>query len=62
MCPAARYACFTAGHTGPALRDNSTAALTDVVPQGHLFRCAPLRDAVPYGRFSTAYWVYVEKG
>ena len=28
MCPAARYACFTAGHTGPALRDNSTAALT----------------------------------
>ena len=21
----------------------------DVVPQGHLFRCAPLRDAVPYG-------------
>ena len=24
----------------------------DVVPQGHLFRCAPLRDAVPYGRIT----------
>ena len=115
MCPAAGHACFTAGHTGSALRDNSTAALTgrrtprafvpsrkgmriptpvtrslarndsasrcsggqgrpplrsgyrwrsvrDVVPQGHLFRCAPLQDAVPYGRFSTAYRVYVEEG
>ena len=27
MCPAARYACFPAGHAGPALQD-STAALT----------------------------------
>ena len=24
----------------------------DVVPQGHLFRCAPLQDAVPYARFT----------
>ena len=23
-----------------------------VVPQGHLFRCAPRQDAVPYGRFN----------
>ena len=28
MCPAARYACFPAGHAGPALQDSSTAALT----------------------------------
>ena len=25
-------------------------AKRDVVPQGHLFRCVPLQDAVPYGR------------
>ena len=28
MCPAARYACFPAGHAGPALQDSSGAALT----------------------------------
>ena len=28
MCPAARYACFPAGHAGPALHDSSAAALT----------------------------------
>ena len=28
MCPAARYACFPAGHAGPALQDSGTAALT----------------------------------
>ena len=28
MCPAARYACFPAGHAGPALQDSSAAALT----------------------------------
>ena len=27
-------------------------AMRDVVPQGHLFRCAPLQDAVPYTRFN----------
>ena len=56
-----------AGHAGPALQgtgrvqadrvvrpyDGSRSrAKRDVVPQGHLFRCAPLRDAVPYGWFS----------
>ena len=53
------------GHAGPALQgtgriradrvvrpnDGSRSrAKRDVVPQGHLFRCAPLRDAVPYER------------
>ena len=28
MCPAARHACFPAGHAGPALQDSSAAALT----------------------------------
>ena len=28
MCPAARYACFPAGHAGPALQDSTAAALT----------------------------------
>ena len=28
MCPAARYACFPAGHAGPVLQDSSAAALT----------------------------------
>ena len=28
MCPALRYACFPAGHAGPALQDSGTAALT----------------------------------
>ena len=28
MCPAARYACFPAGHAGSALQDSGTAALT----------------------------------
>ena len=28
MCPAARYACFPAGHAGPALQDSGTAAMT----------------------------------
>ena len=28
MRPAARYACFPAGHAGPALQDSSAAALT----------------------------------
>ena len=38
MCPAARYACFPAGHAGPALQDSGTAALTG--------RCTP-RAFVP---------------
>ena len=53
-----------AGHAGPALQGTGrvradrvvrpysgsrSRAKRDVVPQGHLFRCAPLRDAVPYG-------------
>ena len=56
-----------AGHAGPALQGTGrvradrvvrpysgsrSRAKRDVVPQGHLFRCAPLRDAVPYGRFA----------
>ena len=54
-----------AGHAGPALQGTGriradrvvrpysgsrSRAKRDVVPQGHLFRCAPLRDAVPYER------------
>ncbi len=35
----------------------SGISMWDIVPQGHLFRCAPLRDAVPYGRLSAAYRV-----
>ena len=64
MCPAAAHA-FSAGHAGPALQGTGhvwadrvvrpysgsrSRAKRDVVPQGHLFRCAPLRDAVPYER------------
>ena len=66
MCPAAAHA-FSAGHAGPALQGTGrvradrvvrpysgsrSRAKRDVVPQGHLFRCAPLRDAVPYERFA----------
>ena len=31
-------------------KQNKHRVKWDVVPQGHLFRCAPLQDAVPYGR------------
>ena len=66
MCPAAAHV-FSAGHAGPALQGTGrvradrvvrpysgsrSRAKRDVVPQGHLFRCAPLRDAVPYERFA----------
>ena len=52
MCPAARYACFPAGHAGPALQDSSAAALTGRrTPRAFV----PLRDVVPYGRLSTAF-------
>ena len=34
-------------------KQNKNRAKRDVVPQGHLFRCAPLQDAVPYTRFNT---------
>ena len=66
MCPAAAHA-FSAGHAGPALQGagrvradrvvrpysgSRSRAKRDVVPQGHLFRCAPLQDAVPYERFA----------
>ena len=59
-----------AGHAGPALQGTGrvradrvvrpysgsrSRAKRDVVPQGHLFRCAPLQDAVPYIRLSTAH-------
>ena len=69
MCPAAAHA-FSAGHAGPALQGTGrvradrvvrpysgsrSRAKRDVVPQGHLFRCAPLQDAVPYIRLSTAH-------
>ena len=37
-------------------------SLRDVVPQGHLFRCAPLQDAVPYRRLPTAYRVLTMAG
>ena len=38
---------------GPAsstarLQGNAAKSKRGVVPQGHLFRCAPLRDAAPY--------------
>ena len=36
--------------SAPAMQ-NKDGAKRDVVPQGHLFRCAPRQDAVPYGRF-----------
>ena len=39
------------GQGRPPLQSGTRAARKrDVVPQGHLFRCAPLQDAVPYGR------------
>ena len=56
-----------AGHAGPALQGagrvradrvvrpysgSRSRAKRDVVPQGHLFRCTPLRDAVSYERFA----------
>ena len=42
MGPALRGAAVIQGGQGrPPLQ-------RDVVPQGHLFRCAPLQDAVPY--------------
>ena len=59
-----------AGHAGPALQGTGrvradrvvrpysgsrSRAKRDVVPQGHLFRYAPLQDAVPYTRLSTAH-------
>ena len=31
---------------------NKDGAKRDVVPQGHLFRCAPRQDAVPYIRYA----------
>ena len=64
MCPAAGYAFFggahgprptgCGGHTGRTesfapTKQNKNRAKRDVVPQGHLFRCAPRQDAVPYG-------------
>ena len=62
MCPAAAHA-FSAGHAGPALQGTGrvradrvvrpysgsrSRAKRDVVPQGHVFRCAPRQDSVPY--------------
>ena len=42
------------GHTGRTessapTKQNKNRAKRDVVPQGHLFHCAPLQDGVPYG-------------
>ena len=52
-CVPPKNAYPAAGHTGPALQDGMlNRAKRDVVPQGHLFRCAPLQDAVPYTRFN----------
>ena len=49
-CVPPKNAYPAAGHTGPALQDGMlNRAKRDIVPQGHLFRCAPLQDAVPYG-------------
>ena len=45
----------SAAPTAPSQRGPCSAALPrwrDVVPQGHLFRCAPLQDGVPYARFT----------
>ena len=56
MCPAAKDAFSPAGHAAPPYKARESWAdrvvrpyRGDVVPQGHLFRCAPLQDAVPYG-------------
>ena len=41
------------GQGRPPLQSGTRATRKrDVVPQGHLFRCAPRQDAVPYGRFN----------
>ena len=37
--------------SAPAMQ-NKDGAKRDVVPQGHLFRCAPRQDAVPYIRYA----------
>jgi hypothetical protein len=37
---------------GPALQKGQTER--DVVPQGHLFRCAPRQDGVPYTQITTS--------
>ena len=71
MCPAAQYACFPSGgargprptghrpcpggQSRPPLRRVKKPCETGRRTQGHLFRCAPLRDAVPYTRLSTAH-------
>ena len=36
------------GRMGRTESSAPTRFVRDVVPQGHLFRCAPLQDAVPY--------------
>ena len=75
MCPAARYACFPAGHAGPALQDSSAAALTgrrplrtftDGVPGltrqgGNASRPGGEIFHPADGRPTTAYSVYVEE-
>ena len=59
VCPAGTNAVFCGGthvsrptrcggHTGRTELSAPTHFVRDVVPQGHLFRCAPLQDAVPY--------------
>ena len=59
MCPAAEHRICPGGargprptgcggHTGRTESSAPTRFVRDVVPQGHLFRCAPLQDAVPY--------------
>ena len=59
VCPAGTNAVFCGGthgsrptrcggHTGRTELSAPTRFVRDVVPQGHLFRCAPLQDAVPY--------------
>ena len=40
MCPAARYACFPAGHAGPALQQGS-AVIQGVRPYGGTSRTPP---------------------
>ena len=59
MCPAGTNAVFCGGthgarptrcggHTGRTGSFAPTRFVRDVVPQGHVFRCAPLQDTVPY--------------
>ena len=46
---------YGAGRVVRPYKRLSGISMWDVVPQGHLFRCAPLQDAVPYGTVIRAF-------